>query len=219
MSTQIFAVFTAYGLATISAALADGHFPAAERRILLVSNNTPVPEATTGPTDVAGIADLLDQFDAVYSLNETYAPVHPVMWRPRQPELPMWQRLLSERWGIDAGDELRLVLLAAYIEPARALAQLFPDAVIDVYADGLMSYGPTRHALAPAIGARLDRLLYPDLVPGLRPVLHSEWGVRPTRISADAMRKVMARVHRSPVRLSRGQWRWSSASTCPTWSW
>jgi len=60
MSTQIFAVFTAYGLATISAALADGHFAAAERRILLVSNNTPVPEASTGPTDVDGTADLLD---------------------------------------------------------------------------------------------------------------------------------------------------------------
>jgi len=141
----------------------------------------------------------------VYSLNEAYAPRHPVMWRPRQPELPVWQRLLCERWGIDPSDELWLVLQTVYVEPARALAYLFPDAVIDVYADGLMSYGPTRTPLPPAIGARLDRLLYPDLVPGLRPVLHSEWGVRPTRISADAMRKVMARVHRSPVWLSQAE--------------
>ncbi len=205
MSTQIFAAFTAYGLATLGAALADGHFAAAERRILLVSNNTTVPEATPGPTDMDGIGDLLDQFDAVYSLNETYAPLHPVMWRPRQPELPIWQRLLCERWGIDPGDELRLVLQTVYVEPARALAYLFPDAVIDVYADGLMSYGPTRTALVPAIGARLDRLLYPDLVPGLRPVLHSEWGIRPTRISADAMRKVLARIDRSPSWLSQAE--------------
>src|SRR6185312_1208509 len=95
-----------------------------------------------------------------------------------------------------------LVLQTVYVEPARALAYLFPDAVIDVYADGLMSYGPTRTALAPAIGVRLDRLLYPDLVQGLRPVLHGEWGVRPARISADAMRKVLARIDRSPSWLS-----------------
>ncbi len=202
MSTQIFAAFTAYGLATISAALADGHFGDAERRILLISTNTTVPEGSAGPTDVAGTSDLLDSFDAVHSLNDTYAPLHPVMWRPRQPELPMWQRLLCQRWGIDPDDELRLVLQTVYVEPARALAYLFPDAVIDVYADGLMSYGPTRTPLAPAIGARLDRLLYPDLVPGLRPVLHSEWGVTPTRISPDAMRKVLARLDRSPTWLT-----------------
>src|SRR5690348_17927762 len=48
---------------------------------------------------------------------------------------------------------------------------------ITVYADGLMSYGPTRNKLGLLVDSRIDRLLHLDLVPGLRPMLLTEFGV------------------------------------------
>ena len=198
MSTQVFAALSTCGLATVSAALADGHFPDAERRILLTAGELTGSLASARPAGVDGPAGLLDPFDGVYSLDEVCAPIPPARWRPREAELPIWRRLLTERWQIDPGDDVRLVLPSVEIEPASSLAQLFADAVIDTYAEGLTGYGPTTRALTPAVGARLDRLIHPDLVPGLRPVSYSEWAVTPTAVPPDALRKVLALIDRSP---------------------
>jgi hypothetical protein len=77
------------------------------------------------------------------------------------------------------------------VNPAQGLCQILADAQIDVYADGLMSYGPTRSALPDSIGCRIERLLHLDLVPGLRPVLLSEWAVRPVIISTMSLRSAI----------------------------
>ena len=63
---------------------------------------------------------------------------------------------------------------------------------------GLTAYGPSRGALDPDIGHRVDRLLYPELVPGLRPLRYTEWSATPTPVSPDALRKILARLDRSP---------------------
>lgn len=72
------------------------------------------------------------------------------------------------------------------------MAQLFTGAPIDVYADGLMSYGPTRNKLDPLVGTRVRRLLHLDLVPGLTPLLLTEFDVPAEIVPADAFLKVLS---------------------------
>ncbi len=60
-----------------------------------------------------------------------------------------------------------------------------------MYADGLMSYGPTREKLPLTIARRVRRLLHLDLIPGLRPMLLSEYGVPPEVVPDGAFRAVL----------------------------
>jgi Alpha-2,8-polysialyltransferase (POLYST) len=196
-STDLFLASTAFGLATLAAALDDGHFASAERRVLVVSNNAATPEVTPGLGDVAGIGELLDRFDDVYSYNDLVFPQHPSVWRPRADDLPIWQRQLAQSWRLSA-DDLRLVVESIAVPPALVLARTFPDARIDVYADGLMSYGPTRNDLPAPVAARLERLLHLDLVPGVRPMLLSEHDVPAILISGEAFTKVVDRLEPAP---------------------
>lgn len=189
MSTQVFVASTAFGLATLSAAMSDGAFPAADRRVLVLSNNAGIPESAPGVADVAGTAPLLEAFDDVYSYNALVAPGHPATWSPRPEDLPVWERALRSLWSLEG--DLHLVLESIQVPPALALCQILGDAAIDVYADGLMSYGPTRNALPQTVGVRVRRLLHPDLVPGVRPLLLREFGVEPLLISTESLTKVI----------------------------
>ncbi len=188
--TQIFLASTLYGAATLAAALDAGCFRPADRRILLVSNNAPVPE-TTSPLDrMPGFEALRDRFDRVLSWNEAISPFHPGGWAPRPDDVPLWERHLRLLWGL-GDDELELAVESIQVEPALALVQLFPAAPIDVYADGLMSYGPTRNKLELLVTSRIRRLLHLDLVRGLTPLLLSEHGVRPQVVPTEAFRTVL----------------------------
>ncbi|MCQ4045479.1 alpha-2,8-polysialyltransferase family protein [Streptantibioticus rubrisoli] len=188
--TQIFLASTLYGAATLAAALDADRFPPADRRILLVSNNAPVPE-TTAPLDrMPGFTALRDRFDQVLSWNETISPFHPSGWSPRPDDVPLWERHLRLLWRL-GDDEIELAVESIQVEPALALVQLFPAAPIDVYADGLMSYGPTRNKLELLVTSRIRRLLHLDLVPGLAPLLLSEHRVRPEVVPTGAFRAVL----------------------------
>jgi hypothetical protein len=55
-----------------------------------------------------------------------------------------------------------------------------------------MSYGPTRDKLDPLVGTRVGRLLHLDLVPGLKPLLLTEFGVEPEIVPTDAFSTVLA---------------------------
>ncbi|TJZ53068.1 hypothetical protein FCH28_18170 [Streptomyces piniterrae] len=189
--TQIFMASTLYGAATLAAALdADGFAPA-DRRLLLLSNNATTPETTPSLDTMPGFERLRGRFDRVLSWNETISPFHPGGWSPRADDVPLWERYLRLLWGL--GDsQVELIVESIQVNPAMALAQLFPDAPIDVYADGLMSYGPTRNKLDPLIGTRINRLLHLDLVPGLAPLLLTEFDVEPQTVPTDAFTKVLA---------------------------
>jgi Alpha-2,8-polysialyltransferase (POLYST) len=171
--TQIFLASTLYGAATLAAALDSDRFAAADRRILLVSNNASVPETTPALDETPGFAALADRFDEVLSWNETISPFHPGGWSPRPDDAPLWERHLRLLWDL-GDDEIELAVESIQVEPALALVQLFPAAPIHVYADGLMSYGPTRNKLDLLVTTRIRRLLHLDLVPGLTPLLLSE---------------------------------------------
>jgi hypothetical protein len=74
MTTQIVLASTAFGLATLTAADDSGASAHYERRILVVVCNTAMPEATTPMHDIAGVPDLMRQFDAVYDYNACIEP-------------------------------------------------------------------------------------------------------------------------------------------------
>ncbi|MEU3353272.1 polysialyltransferase family glycosyltransferase [Streptomyces sp. NPDC037389] len=193
---QLLLVSTLYGAATLAAALDAGQLPAAERRYLVVANTAVIPETTPGPDRAPGFERLLARFDGVLSWNDAISPFHPAGWSPRPDDAPLWERYLRLLWGLGT-DDVTIVLESIQVNPALALAQVFPDAPLDVYADGLMSYGPTRSKLDPLIGTRVRRLLHLDLVPGLRPLLLTEFGVEAETVPGEAFAKVLAELSES----------------------
>ncbi|MEU0599402.1 polysialyltransferase family glycosyltransferase [Streptomyces sp. NPDC006393] len=190
---QIFQVSTLYGAATLAAALDAGQFgPAAEaRRVLLLTNNAAVPEVASRLSDMTGYQEIAARFDQVEDYNEAIAPHHPAGWQPRPDDAPLWERVLRTRWGLGTGP-VTLVVESIQVSPARSLAAVFAGAPVHVYADGLMSYGPTREEPPHSVAVRVQRLLHLDLVPGLRPLLLSEFGVEPEIVPHDAFRAVLA---------------------------
>lgn len=189
--TQIFLASTLYGAATLAAALDADRFGPAGRRLLLVSNNAAVPETTPALDTAPGFAALRGRFDGVLSWNAAVAPLHPGGWSPRNEDVPLWERQLRRLWYL-GDDELELIVESVHVEPALALVAVFPSAAVDVYADGLMSYGPTRNRLDPLVTTRINRLLHLDLVPGLRPLLLSEYGVGAEVVPTAAFTRVLA---------------------------
>ncbi|WP_369261501.1 alpha-2,8-polysialyltransferase family protein [Streptomyces sp. R35] len=191
MTTQIFLASTLYGTATLAAALDTECFAPADRRILLVSNNAATPETTSGVDDMPGFEQLRGRFDDVISWNETISPFHPGGWAPRLDDVPLWERHLRLAWNL-GDDDIELAVESIQVNPALGVAQIFTGAPVTVYADGLMSYGPTRNKIDPLVGTRVTRLLHLDLVPGLTPLLLTEFDVEPEIVPTDAFVKVLA---------------------------
>ncbi|MGW7365011.1 alpha-2,8-polysialyltransferase family protein [Streptomyces sp. NPDC054841] len=189
-TTQIFFASTLYGATSLAAAIDSGCFEPADRRLLLVSNNAGVPETTPALDEMPGFEQLRGRFDGVLSWNEAIDPLHPSGWTPRPDDVPMLERHLRTLWGL-GDDRIELAVESIQVSPALAVAQLFPDARLDVYADGLMSYGPTRNKIDPLVGERVRRLLHLDLVPGLEPLLLAEFGAQPRLVPAEAFTKVV----------------------------
>jgi hypothetical protein len=189
-TTQIFCASSLYGLATLAAAIESGCFADAERRVLLVCNDAAVPEGAPAVNEMPGFAPLRDHFDDVLSWNEAIAPFHPAAWTPRSADVPLLERHLRRSWGL-GDDRVELVLESVAVPPALAVAQVFTGAPVHVYADGLMSYGPTRAKLDPLVGTRVRQLLHLDLVPGLTPMLLTEFDVPARVVPADAFRRAV----------------------------
>jgi hypothetical protein len=190
-TTQIFCVSTLYGAATLAAALDAGCFPEPDRRVLLVFNNSATPETTPAVDEMPGFDTLRHHFGDVLSYNEAISPFHPGAWQPRSDDLPLFERYLRQLWGL-GDDRVELVVESLQVNPALGLAQIFTDAPVHVYADGLMSYGPTRNKLDPLVGTRVRRLLHLDLVAGLTPMLLTEFGVPAEVVPTDRFLKVMS---------------------------
>ncbi|MBW5424501.1 hypothetical protein GKQ77_23550 [Streptomyces sp. BG9H] len=202
-TTQVFLASTLYGAATLAAALDADRFGPADRRILLVSNNAATPETTTPLDAMPGFARLRDRFDDVRSWNEAIAPFHPGGWAPRGDDVVLWERYVRMLWDL-GDDRVELAVESIQVNPALALTQIFNGAPVDVYADGLMSYGPTRNKLDPLVGTRVRRLLHLDLVPGLTPLLLTEFGVEPEIVPTDAFVKVLAELADDETQLPDG---------------
>ncbi|WP_137992846.1 polysialyltransferase family glycosyltransferase [Streptomyces vilmorinianum] len=193
--TQIFQVSTLYGAATLAAALDAGQFGAREnaRRILLVSNNAEIPETALRLDTMTGYDRIAARFDETIDWNEAIHPHHPSSWAPRPEEAPLWQRVFRTAWELGAAP-VELIVESIQVNPAKALAAVFAESTVQLYADGLMSYGPTRDELPQSIACRIRRLLHLDLVPGLRPLLLAEYGVEPELVPDESFRAVLAEI-------------------------
>ncbi|MGY0492200.1 polysialyltransferase family glycosyltransferase [Streptomyces sp. WG-D5] len=191
MTTRILMASTLYGAATLCAALDADRFTPADRTLLLVANNAATPETTPAVDEMPGFERLRGRFDGVLSWNAAIAPFHPGGWGPRGDDLPLWERYLRLEWGL-GDDDVELAVESIQVNPAMAVAQIFAGAPVDVYADGLMSYGPTRNKIDPLIGTRVRRLLHLDLVPGLKPLLLTEFDVEPEVVPTEVFLKVLA---------------------------
>ncbi|MTE19376.1 hypothetical protein F0L17_09595 [Streptomyces sp. TRM43335] len=188
----MFEVSTLYGAATLAAALDAGLFGPRHRtlRVLLVSNNAEVPETASRLDEMRGWHRLAARFDRVVDWNDTIRPHHPSTWNPAGGDAPLWERMFRASWRLGDGP-IDLVVESVHVSPARALATVFADASLHVYADGLMSYGPTREKLPQTTACRIQRLLHLDLVPGLRPLLLTEYGVPSELVPNDVFRTVL----------------------------
>ncbi|WP_327656320.1 polysialyltransferase family glycosyltransferase [Streptomyces sp. NBC_00483] len=191
MTTRILLASTLYGAATLAAALDADLFAPADRTLLLIANNAATPETTPAVDEMPGFEQLRGRFDGVLSWNEAISPYHPGSWSPRTDDIPLWERYLRLLWDL-GDDNVELAVESIQVSPAMAVAQIFAGAPVDVYADGLMSYGPTRNKIDPLIGTRVRRLLHLDLVPGLKPLLLTEFGVEPEVVPTEVFLKVLA---------------------------
>ncbi|MEV7871352.1 polysialyltransferase family glycosyltransferase [Streptomyces sp. NPDC088124] len=194
-TTQLFFACTQYAAATVTAAIRAGLFgPRAEhRRILVISDTSSAPELGTALETLPGFRPLRPEYDEIRSWNDFVRPFHPAGWSPREQDTSLWQRAVRMAWGLgDAPVEIACESIQA--NPSQAVAAVFGDSPIHVYADGLMSYGPTRSKLDPLIGGRVERLLHLDLVPGLKPLLLTEFGVEPEIIPDETFVKVLAEI-------------------------
>ncbi|MEU0356224.1 polysialyltransferase family glycosyltransferase [Streptomyces cyaneofuscatus] len=189
-TTQLLTASTLRGAATLAAALDTGCFGPADRRVLVVCDNAAVPEAGPDLDALPGFERLRGRFDDVVSWNGTIAPLHPSGWSPRPDDVPLWERHLRLAWGL-GDDEVELAVESIEVGPAPAIAEIFAGTPVDVYADGLTGYGPTRDKLDPLIGTRVRRLLHLDLVPGLKPLLLTEFGVGPLVVGTGGFLKVL----------------------------
>ncbi|MET9950585.1 polysialyltransferase family glycosyltransferase [Streptomyces sp. NPDC006339] len=193
---QIFQVSTLYGAATVAAAVDAGQFgaPGHARRLLLVSHNAEVPETAVRLASMTGYERIAARFDEVVDWNEAVHPHHPSSWAPRPEEAPLWQRVFRTAWGLGPATTVEVVVESIQVNPAKALAAVFAESAVHVYADGLMSYGPTRDELPQSLACRVRRVLHLDLVPGLRPLLLTEYGVEAELVPDDAFRAVLREI-------------------------
>ncbi len=192
---QIFFSATQYAAATVTAAIRAGLFGPREehRRILVVSNTAAVPEVGTPLDRMPGFEKLRPEFDEVRSWNEFISPHHPAGWSPRAQDAQLWEKAVRLAW--DLGDEpVEIACESIQANPSRAVAEIFADSPIHVYADGLMSYGPTRNRIPHGMSSRIARVLHLDLVPGLRPLLLAEYGVEPVPVPGGPILDVLAQI-------------------------
>ncbi|MFJ5261289.1 alpha-2,8-polysialyltransferase family protein [Streptomyces sp. NPDC088387] len=190
-TTQIFCVSTLYGAATLVAAIESDCFTECDRRVLMVFNNSATPETTPSVDEMPGFETLREHFDEVISFNDAIRPFHPGAWAPRLDDMPLLERYFRMLWDMES-DSVELVMESLQVNPSLSLAQIFTGAPVHAYADGLMSYGPTRNKIDPLVGTRVLRLLHLDLVPGLKPMLLTEFGVPAETVPTAAFLKVLS---------------------------
>lgn len=168
--TQIFALHSAYGLATAAAAIDEGLLGASGDRVLVPFVSARVPETVRGIGADPALAAVRTRFDRIEDLDALLGPLHPSAWEPEPADLPLLERLLTRAWNLDA-DDLELFVQSPQVAPARTLMSLFPRARITIVGDGLMTYSPMRVPLDHAVRSRITRVLHADVVPGVAPLV------------------------------------------------
>lgn len=190
--TQLFALHSAYGLATAAAAIDEGLLAPAHGavdRVLVPFVSSQVPETVVGIGVDPALRSLRDRFDRIEDLDALLGPLHPSGWDPAPADLPLLERLLTRAWGLDPHD-LELLVQSPQVAPARTLMSIFPRARLTIVGDGLMTYSPMRVVLGHTVSARIGRVVHADVVPGVRPLVGGPAAVT-LPVSPEAFRRVL----------------------------
>jgi hypothetical protein len=194
---ELFVVSTLYQCVSLAAAIDGAALPETDNeRILVLTNNAMIPEITVPFHEAPGFTEAASRFDRVVDLSSLLWPRRPGQLSPREQDLDLWEKLLRSEWELGGGP-VHLYVESIQVDPAIALARIFPSARVSVHSDGLMSYGPTRNPVPLAVAQRLDSLLYVDLVPGLRPQLLREHGPKLVPVDPASLRRAMEELNRS----------------------
>ncbi|MFJ4222850.1 polysialyltransferase family glycosyltransferase [Microbacterium sp. NPDC089695] len=188
--TQLFALHSAYGLATAAAAIDGGLLGDHGDRLLVPFVSARVPETTVGIAADPALARLRERFDRIEDLDALLGPLHPSSWAPDDADLPVLERLLTRAWGLDA-DDLELLVQSPQVAPARTLMAMFPRARLTVIGDGLMTYSPMRVRMPHTVTARITRVVHADVVPGVAPLVGSPHAV-PVPVGPELFRRALA---------------------------
>ena len=200
--TQVFALHTAYGLMTAVAAIDAGLVPRGAERVLVPINSAGVPETNRAIHESPQLRTLLGRFDRVEPLNPLLDPLPPTAWAPGETESPAWERLLAHAWRLDP-DDLDLFVQTPQVAPTRTLLSVFRNARITVVGDGLMTYAPIRSRMPRSIAGRVQRVLYPDVVPDLVPLLFAEAGAQSVPVPAADFAAVVAEIDAASAEIDR----------------
>ncbi len=104
-----------------------GRYEGAGQRVLLISNNAPIPEVTPGFDESEEFAAIAVHFDRVVRLNPIIEPCHPLVWRPA--DRAAWQAAFREALGLSGA--FGLTLSAPAEAPDAVLVELFPKAPVE----------------------------------------------------------------------------------------
>jgi hypothetical protein len=195
---HVFEVSTGFGLCGVAAIIERFDTGSPEDRVLLVANTVQAFEAVPAVHELPEYAPLLALFGRVVYLNDLIAPEHPHGWSP-SPNTHAARLAAAQLYsacGIDEGEEHRLWVESIHGTASASLVRLFEHARISVYADGLMTYGPTRIGIPALVGDRVDEVVHLDLVPGLRPWVLREFGPEYRSFPLDGFLRVLESVGR-----------------------
>lgn len=170
--TRLFALHSAYGLATAAAAIDGDLLGGHGERLLVPVVSSRVPETSVGIGVDPALASLRGRFDRIEHLDALLGPLHPSAWKPAPEDLPMLRRLLVRAWNLEE-EGLELFVQSPQVAPALTLMQLFPHARITIIGDGLMTYAPLRVKLPRSVRARIERVVHADVLPGVTPLVGS----------------------------------------------
>lgn len=175
--------------------LIDAGLIAEKEKTLLLSDNTKRPEAWSALREgVRQNPGWVKDFVKVIDYNELIYPAHParIQYDDKDPERHAFLKKLI-------GEEhfARVLVESIQVSPGLFLAQLYGEAAIDVFADGLMVYSPTRTDLPQETLERIDRVFYVDFLEGIAPFLLTEASPNYTIIPRDILKKEYAKASRA----------------------
>ncbi len=184
--TQILVASSLFQAMSLAAGIKSGALGDSDRRLMVIAHDVEIPEVSDPITDSPAFGAIAPLIDEVVLWNDIIAPRHPGGWCPREDEAAVIGRLLARLWGITPAKISQLVVQSPAVSPAQAFSTIFPDAPITVYSEGLMSYGPTRSRLPQSMYERITELIHVDLLPGISPLMLSEYDVPSRVIPLDA---------------------------------
>lgn len=160
-----------------------------EKAILLLSDNTNRPEAWSNiKNGLRTFNELASKFDKICILNDIIYPFHPSTLDFSKENQNSILRLKDL---IGASYVESLLLESIHVSPGLFLASIYENAAINVYADGLMVYSPTRFDLPGNILKRIKKVFFFDYIPSLKPFLLVEAEPEYHKLSKEIYKKII----------------------------